>query len=162
MPGKTEGNVRTRLQPRLRLSTKIVKVGLDVKDLFNSVDAEVVLALLFHKITKVAIDDSIKEAKSLLHDWMSILLLYYNNDKRIIPRILSGSVPSASSPSSSLVKRASNLDLTFSRSESMKPIPRLIFGFLKSPLLNADLDHDSWAFLHSQMRSLLFSSWSSR
>jgi len=138
LPGKNSDEPRYKVERRLRIHTIQITKSLALPKIYASCDAEVTMLLLTHKLSQELFKKGIKEVRTLLQDWLTLLLVKYN---RFI--VLSKDQDQAF--------RATNIDLAFSQFPNLSWLPRLVFGLLKSPLLSERKLNsiDYWVFLHS-------------
>lgn len=117
----------------------MIPIARSVHEIYKSADADAILCLLSHKvlitsifhfvflfccqIIRTCLDEGIREGRVQLQDWLTILLSKSNEHQK--------------SPD---YQHSLALDLTFSSYQTMRPIPRLVFGMLKSPLLRCSQD----------------------
>jgi hypothetical protein len=71
---------RSVLRRRMRILTVAVDVAKTPRALYESVDPAAVLAVLMHKILKASEVEGLGEARSLLQDWLVILVASYNRN----------------------------------------------------------------------------------
>ncbi|XP_072965546.1 protein transport protein SEC23 D-like [Typha angustifolia] len=109
------------LKRRLRIRTLQYGTAANINELYDSVDSEVVLSILVHKVILASLDEGVREGRNLLHDWLVILTAqytdaykpaHYDNEKSI-----------------------AHVDVAFSQCPQLQPLPRLVFALLRSPLL---------------------------
>jgi hypothetical protein len=129
----------TSIKRFLRVTTVQVGLANTPSEIYRSVDTDVVLCLLTHKIVRSALDDGIKEARLLLQDWLTILLSNYNEHTTV----------KKGAPKS--------VDTSFSKFPNLRNLSRLVFGLLKNPLLQETSDSDSWSYLHCLYRYMFIS-----
>nr|XP_024383708.1 protein transport protein Sec24B-like isoform X2 [Physcomitrium patens] len=108
---------------RLRLRTLQMDVAANFTELYESADTEVILAVLTHKIVRASLDEGVKEARALLHDWLVILTAQYND----YCKLAQFEQPSTHS----------RLDVAFSGCPQLQALPRLIFALLRNQLLRS-------------------------
>ncbi|XP_020092690.1 protein transport protein Sec24-like At3g07100 isoform X1 [Ananas comosus] len=113
---KPSGSFKFYLKRRLRLRTLQLGVARNMNELYDSVDSEAVLSILVHKVIQVSLEEGVREGRNLLHDWLVILTAQYND---------------AQNGGSSI----SHVDVAFSQSPQLQPLPRLVFALLRNPLL---------------------------
>ena len=75
------------------------------------------------QIIRASLDDGVKEARALLHDWLVILTAQYNDYYKFAQ---------FAQPSSS-----NRLDVAFSKCPQLQALPRHVFALLRSPLLRS-------------------------
>ncbi|XP_078433788.1 sec23/sec24 transport family protein [Wolffia australiana] len=109
------------VQRRLRIRSVQMSTGLNFNEIYDSVDADVVLTILVHKVIIACLEQGVREGRSLLYDWLIILVGQYNDAYKIV------NVDSRNMISSA--------DVSFSQCPQLQPIPRLIFALLRNPLL---------------------------
>ncbi|XP_057955400.1 protein transport protein SEC23 D [Malania oleifera] len=109
------------LQRRLRIRTLQFASAQNINELYDSVDPEVVLSLLIHKVILGSLEQGVREGRMLLHDWLVILTAQYNDAYRLV-QYNNGS-------------STSQIDVAFSQCPQLQPLPRLVFALLRSPLL---------------------------
>ncbi|XP_072970567.1 protein transport protein SEC23 D-like isoform X2 [Typha angustifolia] len=117
---------RYSLQRRLRIRTMQYSVAAALVDLYESVDAEVVLSILVHKVILATLEQGVREGKLLLHDWLVILIAQYN-DAYKIAKFEEGNT-------------LSHVDIAFSRCPQLQSLPRLVYALLRNPLLRLHED----------------------
>mmetsp|Transcript_1626 Transcript_1626/g.5753 ORF Transcript_1626/g.5753 Transcript_1626/m.5753 type:complete len:745 (+) Transcript_1626:50-2284(+) len=147
LAGKGEQEGERFVERRLRIHTIQLDVTSSHGDLYAAADSAAVMALLVHKIGRIALDESVKEAKLYLQDWMTIVYSRYN-ERVVIPSAAVASGPGGARETKHLI-RATNMDLHFHKYPGMKPVPRLVFALLKSPLLSLTLHSDYWTYIHA-------------
>ncbi|XP_058088597.1 protein transport protein SEC23 D [Magnolia sinica] len=109
------------LKRRLRIRTLQYSTAGNMNELYDSVDSEVVLSILVHKVILASLEQGIKEGRMLLHDWLVILAAQYNDAYKLV-RYENGS-------------SSSQIDVAFSQCPHLQPLPRLVFALLRNPLL---------------------------
>nr|XP_043613329.1 protein transport protein SEC23 [Erigeron canadensis] len=110
------------LKRRLRIRTMQFGVAHNFNELYDSVDPEVVLSILVHKVILSSLSEGVKEGRMLLHDWLVILTAQYIEGCKNVPNEFGSSTGSL-------------IDVTFSQCPQLQPLPRLIFALLRNPLL---------------------------
>lgn len=110
------------LKRRLRIRTMQFGVAFEINESYDSVDSEVVLSLLVHKVIKSSLEEGIREGRMLLHDWLVILTAQYNEACKL----------SESGRGSS---NMAHIDVSFSQCPQLQHLPRLVFALLRNPLL---------------------------
>ncbi|KAL0774392.1 hypothetical protein Bca101_039543 [Brassica carinata] len=95
----------------------------NINETYDSVDPEVVLSLLVHKVILVSLEDGVREGRALLHDWLVILTAQYNDAYNLV-QYKKGNK-----------SMSSQIDITFSQCPQLEPLPRLVFALLRNPLL---------------------------
>ncbi|CAN6842013.1 unnamed protein product [Brassica oleracea] len=111
------------LQRRLRIKTMQFETAQNINEIYDSVDPEVVLSLLVHKVILVSLEDGVREGRALLHDWLVILTAQYNDAYNLV-QYKNGNK-----------SMSSQIDITFSQCPQLEPLPRLVFALLRNPLL---------------------------
>ncbi|TYJ20645.1 hypothetical protein E1A91_A08G009900v1 [Gossypium mustelinum] len=111
------------IKRRLRIRTLQYGTARNLNELYDSVDPEVVLSLLVHKVILASLEEGVREGRMLLHDWLVILTSQYNEAFNLIQY---------KNGSSSIMGQ---LDVTFSQCPQLQPLPRLVFALLRNPLL---------------------------
>ncbi len=84
--------------------------------------------------------DGFAEARQLLLDWLTILSVQYNEE---------------------FIARTNDpVDVRLTHFAALAPVPRLVFGLLKSELMPLEPNVNRWAFVSSLIRftSLIFAS----
>eukprot|EP00879_Flechtneria_rotunda_P001812 GHRR01001976.1.p1 GENE.GHRR01001976.1~~GHRR01001976.1.p1 ORF type:complete len:996 (+),score=422.55 GHRR01001976.1:2722-5709(+) len=124
------------VQRRLRVCTIWLPVALGPAEVYSNVDADAVLTVLTHKITKAVRAQSVSEARLLLRDWLVIFTTNYHR--------------SSFMRASAAQLLQLPVDLTFVSCPSLQPLPRLVYALLRSPLLSsaAQYHSDLTAYLH--------------
>ncbi|XP_071710923.1 protein transport protein SEC23 D-like [Rutidosis leptorrhynchoides] len=110
------------LKRRLRIRTMQFGVARNFNELYDSVDPEVVLSILVHKVILSSLTEGIREGRMLLHDWLVILTAQYNESCKNAPNEFGSSTGSL-------------IDVTFSQCPQLQLLPRLTFALLRNPLL---------------------------
>ncbi|KAK9170393.1 hypothetical protein Syun_002533 [Stephania yunnanensis] len=110
------------LKRRLRIRTVQYQTAREISDLYDSVEPEVVLSVLVHKVILASLEQGVREGRMLLQDWLVILTAQYNDAYKNIQYGKGGSV-------------ISHVDVAFSQCPQLQPLPRLIFALLRNPLL---------------------------
>eukprot|EP00850_Spirogloea_muscicola_P012002 SM000076S21823 [mRNA] locus=s76:484591:488610:+ [translate_table: standard] len=143
--------IRHVLRRRLRLRTLRVGVANSPAELFEAADPESTLSLLTHKarpqlklpqlkiggqIIQASLEQGVKEGRLLLNDWLVILTANYNEHYQL--------AQSGNAASYGL------LDASFLQCPPLQPMPRLVFGLLRSPLLQMSAEG-----IHSDVRTYL-------
>lgn len=122
------------LKQRLRIYTIQISVAKSIRDLYDYVDVPSVLTLLIHKASEVVYEKGVEEARSLLEDWLIMLIGEYNYHYKDEDEDLTMLVP----------------DINFEKSKAMQSLPVLIYALLRGPLFSADLietNIDEWTYL---------------
>ncbi|CAA7397033.1 unnamed protein product [Spirodela intermedia] len=109
------------VQRRLRIRTLQLSTALNINEIYDGVDADVVLSILVHKVILACLEQGVREGRSLLYDWLIILAAQYNDAYKIV-HYDTGNI-------------VSNVDAAFTQCPQLQPIPRLIFALLRNPLL---------------------------
>lgn len=110
------------LQHRLRIRTLQYGTAKNIHELYDSVDPEVILSLLVHKVILASLEEGVREGRMLLHDWLVILTAQYNEVYKLI-QFKNGS---------SII---SQIETSFSQCPQLQALPRLVFALLRNPLL---------------------------
>ncbi|XP_010542560.1 PREDICTED: protein transport protein SEC24-like isoform X2 [Tarenaya hassleriana] len=111
------------LKRRLRIRTVQFGTARNINELYDSVDPEVVLLLLVHKVILASLDQGVREGRALLHDWLVLLTAQYNDAFKLAQY---------KNRSSTMT---SQIDVSFSQCPQLQPMPRLVFALLRNPLL---------------------------
>lgn len=80
-------------------------------------------SILMWQIIRASLDDGVKEARALLHDWLVILTAQYNDYYKFAQ---------FAQPSTS-----NRLDVAFSKCPQLQALPRHVFALLRSSLLRS-------------------------
>lgn len=110
------------LKRRLRIRTLQYLSAQNSSELYDSVDPEVVLSVLVHKVILASLEQGVREGRMLLHDWLVILIAQYNDAYKLL-QYRNGSSTTA------------HVDVAFSQCPQLQPLPRLVFALLRNPLL---------------------------
>ncbi|PHT35022.1 hypothetical protein CQW23_26822 [Capsicum baccatum] len=110
------------LKRRLRIRTLQLGVAHSINEIYDSVDSEVVLLLLVHKVIQASLEQGVREGRMLLHDWLVVLTAQYNDACKLIQSGHGGST-------------GVHIDVAFSQCPQLQPLPRLVFALLRNPLL---------------------------
>ncbi|KAJ9699523.1 hypothetical protein PVL29_008220 [Vitis rotundifolia] len=110
------------LKRRLRIRTLQYLSAQNSSELYDSVDPEVVLSVLVHKVILASLEQGVREGRMLLHDWLVILIAQYNDAYKLL-QYRNGSSATA------------HVDVAFSQCPQLQPLPRLVFALLRNPLL---------------------------
>uniref|UniRef100_A0A0A0LVF2 Sec23/Sec24 helical domain-containing protein n=1 Tax=Cucumis sativus TaxID=3659 RepID=A0A0A0LVF2_CUCSA len=110
------------LKRRLRIRTIQFGTAQNFNELYDSVEPEVVLSLLVHKVILASLEQGVREGRALLHDWLVILTAQYNDAYKLVHYKNGAS-------GTSLV------DVAFSQCPQLQSLPRLVFALLRNPLL---------------------------
>lgn len=110
------------LKRRLRIRTLQYGTARNISELYDSVDSEVVLSLLVHKVILASLEQGVREGRMLLHDWLVILTAQYIDACKLV-QFGNG------------ISTTSHIDVSFSQCPQLQPLPRLIFALLRNPLL---------------------------
>ncbi|GAV70341.1 zf-Sec23_Sec24 domain-containing protein/Sec23_trunk domain-containing protein/Sec23_helical domain-containing protein/Sec23_BS domain-containing protein [Cephalotus follicularis] len=117
----SESRSKYSLKRRLRIRTLQFGTAQNINELFDSIDSEVVLSVLVHKVILATLEQGVREGRILLHDWLVILTAQYNET-------LKHGYNNGNSVTA-------QIDVAFSQCPQLQPIPRLIFALLRHPLL---------------------------
>ncbi|CAL9119198.1 unnamed protein product [Musa textilis] len=111
------------LKRHLRVRTLQFTTAQSINDLYDSVDPEVVLSILVHKVNSYFsfLGARVREGRLLIHDWLVILLSQYHDAYKLV-RYENGC-------------STSNIDVAFTQCPQLQSLPRLVFALLRSPLL---------------------------
>mmetsp|Transcript_12575 Transcript_12575/g.35332 ORF Transcript_12575/g.35332 Transcript_12575/m.35332 type:complete len:804 (+) Transcript_12575:541-2952(+) len=131
-----------KLQRKMRIHTVQVATAKTSKELYSYSDAESILALLMHKIVKASHKEGVLEARSLLQDWLVILIAQFNM-----------STAQASN------EQPPEVDVTFEDCAALQPIARLVYVLLQSPLLSVAVRGDTTSSHHPDLRCFLQNLW---
>jgi len=120
------------LKRRLRIRTLEIGVAANYAELYESAQPEVILRVLTHKMIQASLEDGVKEARALVHDWLVILTAQYNEYNKLAQ---------FRQPDNS-----NRVDATFSMCFPLQALPLQVFALLRSPLLQSHeegvhLDH---------------------
>ncbi|KAK9279753.1 hypothetical protein L1049_013435 [Liquidambar formosana] len=110
------------LKRRLRIRTLQYGTAQNINELYDSVDPEVILSLLVHKVISASLEQGVREGRMLLHDWLVILTAQYNDAFKLVQYKNGSSI-------------TAQIDVAFSQCPQLQPLPRLVFALLRSPLL---------------------------
>ncbi|XP_071697944.1 protein transport protein SEC23 D-like isoform X2 [Rutidosis leptorrhynchoides] len=110
------------LKRRLRIRTMQFGVAHTFNELYDSVDPEVVLSILVHKVILSSLSEGVGEGRMLLHDWLVILTAQYNDSCKNDSNEFGSSTGSL-------------IDVTFAQCPQLQLLPHLIFALLRNPLL---------------------------
>ncbi|KAI4373595.1 hypothetical protein MLD38_011705 [Melastoma candidum] len=66
----TSNRFKYSLQRRLRIRTVQYNTARNMNELYDSMDPEVVLSLLVHKVILASLEQGVREGRMLLHDWL--------------------------------------------------------------------------------------------
>ncbi|XP_034688407.1 protein transport protein Sec24-like At3g07100 [Vitis riparia] len=110
------------LKRRLRIRTLQYLSAQNSSELYDSVDPEVVLSVLVHKVILASLEQGVREGRMLLHDWLVILIAQYNDAYKLL-QYRNGSSTTA------------HVDVAFSQCPQLQHLPRLVFALLRNPLL---------------------------
>lgn len=123
-------------QRRRRVSTAQVQVAAGKKAIYESADAEAMLALLAHKVVKAAQREGLEEARLMLTDWLVILAARY------------AEAYGRSATRAQLGGR--RVDAAFSECVPLQAVPRLVYGLLRTAILQPlNVHPDQRTFLAS-------------
>ncbi|KAA8549876.1 hypothetical protein F0562_001560 [Nyssa sinensis] len=109
------------LKRRLRIRTLQCGAAQNINELYDSVDPEVVLSILVHKVILASLEQGVREGRMLLHDWLVILTAQYNEACKVV-QYAHGSSTTA------------HIDVAFSQCPQLQLLPRLVFALLRNPL----------------------------
>ncbi|XP_041995225.1 protein transport protein Sec24A-like [Salvia splendens] len=110
------------LQRRLRIRTVQFEAARNINEIYDTVDPEVILSILFHEVILSSLEQGIREARVLLHEWLVNLVAQYNDAFKLVEHGR-GSLTT------------SRVDVAFSQCPQLQSLPRLIFALLRNPLL---------------------------
>ncbi|XP_022142397.1 protein transport protein sec24, partial [Momordica charantia] len=110
------------LKRRLRIRTIQFGTAQNFNELYDSVEPEVVLSLLVHKVILASLEQGVREGRALLHDWLVILTAQYNEAYKLVHYKNGASGTSLT-------------DVVFSQCPQLQSLPRLVFALLRNPLL---------------------------
>ncbi|XP_031387826.1 protein transport protein SEC23 [Punica granatum] len=110
------------LKRRLRIRTIQYTASQNINELYDSVDPEVVLCLLVHKVIQASLEEGVREGRMLLHDWLVILTAQYNDAYNLVQYKNGNAL-------------TTQVDVAFSQCPQLQPLPRLVFALLRNPLL---------------------------
>uniref|UniRef100_A0A7S0WBM9 Protein transport protein SEC23 n=1 Tax=Hemiselmis tepida TaxID=464990 RepID=A0A7S0WBM9_9CRYP len=124
-----------QVQRRLRIETVRTDIGRQALELYSSVDAEVVMSLLCHKIGEAIRKEGMAEARMLLQDWLVILTARYN--QHVMRRTGAG------------------MDTSFAKYPPLQMLPRFVHGMLRGRMMDAQrASRDERAFVRHLCCSL--------
>ncbi|KAG9149093.1 hypothetical protein Leryth_010689 [Lithospermum erythrorhizon] len=118
----SERRSKYTIQRRLRIRTMQFVAAQNISEIYDSVDPDVVLSILVHKVILASLEQGVREGRMLLHDWLVILMAQYNDACKLVQ---------FEHGSSTTVQ----VDVSFSQCPQLQPLPRLIFALLRNPLL---------------------------
>ncbi|PIA28240.1 hypothetical protein AQUCO_07200115v1 [Aquilegia coerulea] len=122
-PGLTSATrLKHSLKRRLRIRTLQFATAGNISELYDSVDSEVVLSILVHKVILASLEQGVREGRMLLQDWLVILTAQYNDACKFLQRENGNSF-------------VSQIDVDFLQCPQLQPLPRLVFALLRNPLL---------------------------
>ncbi|XP_047971932.1 protein transport protein Sec24A [Salvia hispanica] len=110
------------LQRRLRIRTVQFEAARNINEIYDTVDPEVILSILVHEVILSSLEQGIREARILLHEWLVNLVAQYNDAFKLFEHGR-GSLTT------------SRVDVAFSQCPQLQSLPRLIFALLRNPLL---------------------------
>ncbi|KAJ7948001.1 sec23/sec24 transport family protein [Quillaja saponaria] len=110
------------LKRRLRIRTLQFGTAKNINEIYDSVDPEVVLSLLVHKVILASLEQGVREGRMLLHDWLVILTAQYNDAYKLVEYKTGSSI-------------SAQIDVAFSQCPQLHLLPRLVFALLRNPLL---------------------------
>ncbi|KAK2980179.1 hypothetical protein RJ640_007269 [Escallonia rubra] len=114
--------IKHSLKRRLRIRTLQFGTAHNINEIFDTVDPEVVLSILVHKVILASLEKGVREGRALLHDWLVLLTAQYNDACKLVQH---------EHGSSTNV----HIDVAFSQCPQLQPLPRLVFALLRNPLL---------------------------
>ncbi|KAK4771985.1 hypothetical protein SAY86_013760 [Trapa natans] len=120
--GNSDNRSMFSLKRRLRIRTLQYTASQNISELYDSVDPEVVLSLLVHKVILASLEEGVREGRMLLHDWLVILTAQYNDAYKLV-QYKNGNASIA------------QVDVAFSQCPQLQTLPRLVFALLRNPLL---------------------------
>ncbi|RCV17511.1 hypothetical protein SETIT_3G225300v2 [Setaria italica] len=106
------------LKRRLRIRTLQYRPARNISEIYDSVDPEVVLHILVHKVILESLDKGVREGRQQVHAWLALLAARYNQ-----------------ALSSDSRTPLSSVDIDFSQCPQLQMVPQLVFALLRSPLL---------------------------
>lgn len=109
------------LKRHLRVRTVQLGVARNIGEIYDCADSDVILSILTHKIIRASLEEGVREARLLLHDWLVILTAQYNDYCKLARFGQPNTI--------------SRLDPTFSQCPKLQVLPRLVFALLRSNLL---------------------------
>ncbi|AQK86235.1 sec23/sec24 transport family protein [Zea mays] len=115
---QSSASYKFSLKRRLRIRTLQYRPARNISEIYDSVDPEVVLHILVHKVILECVDKGVREGRHQVHAWLSLLAARYN-------QVLSSDVRTP----------LSSIDIDFSQCPQLQTIPQLVFALLRSPLL---------------------------
>ncbi|XP_027105957.2 protein transport protein SEC23 D-like [Coffea arabica] len=110
------------LQRRLRIHTLQFTTAHNINEVYDSVDPEVVLSILVHKVILISLEQGVREGRVLLNDWLVLLTARYNDACKLLQFERGNSA-------------TAHVDVAFSQCPQLQPLPRLVFALLRNPLL---------------------------
>lgn len=110
------------LKRRIRIRTLQFGTAHHINEIYDTVDPEVVLSVLVHKVILASLEHGVREGRILLHDWLVILIAQYNDIYKLVQ---------SDHRSSTTV----NIDVSFSQCPQLQPLTRLVFALLRNHLL---------------------------
>jgi hypothetical protein len=110
------------LKRRLRIRTLQFGTAHNVNEIYDSVDPEVVLSILVHKVIVESLEQGVREGRMLLRDWLVILTAQYHEACKLVMY-------------ESGVSRSTHIDVSFTQCPQLQSLPRLVFALLRNPLL---------------------------
>ncbi|KAF9598246.1 hypothetical protein IFM89_026077 [Coptis chinensis] len=114
--------LRHSLKRRLRIRTVQYGAAKSTNELYDSVDPEVVLSILVHKVILASLEQGVREGRMLLQDWLVILTAQYNDACKLLQRGSGNSI-------------VTQVDVDFLQCPQLQHLPRLVFALLRNPLL---------------------------
>ncbi|EPS61152.1 hypothetical protein M569_13647, partial [Genlisea aurea] len=112
---RTQYSVRRRL----RIRTLQFAAARNINEVYDGVDSEVILCILVHEVILSSLENGVREARILLHEWLVNLTAQYN-DAFNVSQAASHNAP---------------IDVAFTQCPQLQSLPRLIFALLRNPLL---------------------------
>mmetsp|Transcript_35145 Transcript_35145/g.91272 ORF Transcript_35145/g.91272 Transcript_35145/m.91272 type:complete len:638 (-) Transcript_35145:739-2652(-) len=128
-----------RLERRMRIHTVQVAIARTPKEVYSFADPETILALLMHKIVRACQEEGLAEARSLLQDWLVILMAHYNTHVSD--------------------KAWKEVDVAFEACPALQPMARLVYVLLQSPLLVESSKSGAAHHQHPDLRCYLQNLW---
>lgn len=110
------------LKRRIRIRTLQFGTAHHINEIYDTVDPEVVLSVLVHKVILASLEHGVREGRILLHDWLVILIAQYNDIYKLVQ---------SDHRSSTTI----NIDVSFSQCPQLQPLTRLVFALLRNHLL---------------------------
>ncbi|XP_042476596.1 protein transport protein SEC24-1-like [Macadamia integrifolia] len=110
------------LKRRIRIRTLQYGTAGNINELYDSVDSEVLLSILVHKVISASLEQGVREGRMLLHDWLVILTAQYNDACKVV-QYGNASLSTC------------QIDASLTQCPQLQTIPRLVFALLRNPLL---------------------------